>query len=106
MAPLLVSALVSIGMKIATDLFMAGAKDVFKPSGPTASFAATLDKARSGSAGGPAGAGTAKPATLDAGFGDRSRVMMADLSGPVPAAARAHGVGSYQRMELEIAQAP
>jgi hypothetical protein len=105
MAPLLVSALVSIGMKIATDLFMAGAKEVVKPGGPAASFAATLDKARSASAGGSAGAaGEAKPAALDAGFGDRSRVMVADLSGSVPAAARAHGVGAYQRMEL--VQAP
>jgi hypothetical protein len=105
MAPLLVSLLVGIGVKIATDLFMAGAKEVVKPGGPTTSFAATLDKARSASAGGPAGAaGAAKPAALDAGFGDRSRVMMADLSGPVPAAARAHGIGTYQRIELT--QAP
>jgi hypothetical protein len=105
MAPLLISALVGIGVKIATDLFMAGAKEVVKPGGPTASFAATLDKARSASAGGPAGAaGAALPAALDAGFGDRSRVMVADLSGGVPAAARAHGVGAYQRME--VTQAP
>jgi hypothetical protein len=105
MAPLLISALVGIGVKIATDLFMAGVKEVGKPGGPPASFAATLDKARSASAGGPDGAaGTAKPAALDAGFGDRSRVMLADLSGGMPAAARAHGVGSYQRMDL--VQAP
>jgi hypothetical protein len=105
MAPLLVSALVGLGVKLATDLFMSGAKQIFKPGGPTASFAATLDKATSPSASGPSGvAAAAKPGTVDLGFGDRGRVMVADASGAVPGAGRAYGVGSYQRMEP--AQAP
>ena len=50
MVPLLVSALVGIGVKIATDLFMSGAKKAMRPDSSGASFANTLDKLK------PAGA--------------------------------------------------
>ncbi len=104
MAPLIVSALVGIGVKIATDLFMSGAKEVVKPGGSATTFAATLDKARSTIAG-TAAASATKPGALDAGFGDRSRVMAAELGNALPAAARAQAVASYRRFEELIPQA-
>jgi hypothetical protein len=100
MAPLIVSALVGIGVKIVTDLFMSGAKEVMKPNGPAATFAATLDKARSAT--GAAATPGAKSTALDLGFGDRSRVMAADVGSALPGAARAQAVASYRRLD-EIA---
>jgi hypothetical protein len=83
---------------------MAGAKEVMRPSAPAPSFASTLDKARSATAGAAAGAAGTKPSALDAGFGDRSRVLAAELAGSPPAAGRGYGVASYRRFE-EIPQA-
>jgi hypothetical protein len=102
MAPLLVSALVGIGVKIATDLFMSGAKQVFRQStpatSPATSFAATLDKASAATppAGGPT---AARLATLDTGFGDRSRVLTADATAALSAPARTDGVAIYRRLD-------
>jgi hypothetical protein len=99
MAPLIVTALVGIGVKIATDLLMAGAKDVMRPSASVTSFASTLDKARSATAGAAAGLAGTKLSALDAGFGDRSRVLAAELAGSPPAAGRAYGVASYRQFQ-------
>ncbi len=107
MAPLIVSALVGIGVKIVTDLFMSGAKEVMKPNGTAATFAATLDKARAATPGtGTAATTGVKLAALDTGFGDRSRVMASDVGNALPAAARAQVVASYQRFEATLPQAP
>jgi hypothetical protein len=99
MAPLLVTALVGIGVKIATDLLAAGAKQVFRSGGP--SFEATLDKAR---ATGAAETPGVRAAGLSMGLDDRSRVLAAaatDVAGVSPA----HGFASYRLHEV-LTQAP
>jgi hypothetical protein len=111
MAPLLISALVGIGVKIATDLFMSGAKKVMRPGSPGesgTSFANTLDKARGGTAAGAGGVGpmtaSANTVALDAGLGDRSKVMAPSLSGGAAAPDTTRALASYRR--LNEAQAP
>ena len=99
MAPLLVSALVGVGVKIVTDLFMSGAKQVMKSSGAGASFAATLDNARSATPAASPDVPGQKPSALDVGFADRSRVMTADLGNAMPATGRAQAAASYRRLE-------
>ena len=96
MAPLLLSALVGIGVKIATDLVTSGAKQFFKSGGPATSFAATLDKARGATGAEPAGASAVKPLSSDAVAVDRARLLEAPAA---PAASRAHGVAAYQRLD-------
>jgi hypothetical protein len=102
MAPLLLTALVGVGVKIATDLLSAGAKEMFRSGGPMASFASTLDQARSASAV-PAAETAAKSGAPDLGFGDPSRLRAADASG-LTATGRAQAAASYRRLE-EIPQA-
>jgi hypothetical protein len=102
MAPLLLTALVGIGVKIATDLLTTGAKEVFRSGGPMASFASTLDKARSASDT-PVAETAAKSVAPDLGFGDPSRLLAADVSG-LSGTGRAHAAASYRRLE-EIPQA-
>ena len=105
MVPLLISALVGIGVKVATDLFMSGAKKVMKPDAPGSSFANTLDKAQSAGAMGSAAAGpmTASAATVatDVGLGDRSKVMAPAVIGGAgpPTAGHAYGVSTYRRFD-------
>ena len=111
MAPLLVTALVGVGVKIATDLLTAGAKKVFGGTAAGQSFSATLDKAKAAvGAGAPVAATpsgkslTASAATsaIDVGLADRSRVMAAELSAGVPGAARVDGLAAYRRFnEIE-----
>ena len=98
MAPLLVSALVGIGVKIATDLLMSGAKQIFKASGATTSFAAALDKARETAP--AAGAGDVpQPVSFDATGSDRARALTASAAGGPPPASRALGIAAYQRLD-------
>ena len=97
MAPLLVSALVGIGVKIATDVVMAGAKHLFKSSGAAASFAATLDKARGAAPDASAATNAPPPLSLDPAGADRSRVLSDAIV--APAASRAQGVAAYQRLD-------
>jgi len=99
MAPLLVTALVGIGVKIATDLVAAGAREVFRPSAPAASFAAALDKARATSGAASAGAADTRSSVLDAGLADRSRMLALEVNRTLPTAAHAHGFGSYRRLD-------
>ena len=99
MAPLLVSALVGIGVKIATDFVVSGAKQLFKSGNGTSPFAATLDKLRGAS---PAASSAPQPPSLDAAAGDRSRVLTAGAV-VAPATSRAQGVAAYQRLD-EIPQ--
>jgi hypothetical protein len=97
MVPLLVTALIGVGVKIATDLLMAGAKDVVRAGTAGPSFATTLEKARAA----PAAAGvTMDPRTSlpDAGLAERSRLLAIDGYNAVPPAARAHGAASYRRL--------
>lgn len=94
--PLLVTALVGIGVKIATDLLTAGAKQVFRSGGP--SFEATLDKARAASPAGAADTPAIRAAGLSMGLDDRSRVLAAaatDVAGVSPA----QGFASYRRLD-------
>jgi|KBSSwiStaDraftv2_1062776.scaffolds.fasta_scaffold2115640_2 hypothetical protein len=100
MAPLLVSALLGVGVKLVTDFLMSGAKDLVKSNGASASFASALDKARKPEGAIPT-AGT-KPIGLDAGLVDRSRLLAADFGSALPAAGRAQGAEAYQRL-AEIA---
>ena len=74
MAPLLISALVGIGVKIASDFVMSGAKQLFKSgSGAPTSFAATLDKAKGAAASATEG-NTPKAISLETGV-DRAALM-------------------------------
>ena len=104
MIPLLVSALVGIGVKIATDLLMSGAKEVMKPSGSaSSSFATTLDKARTTAEPGAATVGT-KLVGLDAGLAERSQLIAVELNGSLPTTGRALGAEAYRR--FSESQAP
>ena len=103
MAPLLVTALVGVGVKLATDFLMSGAKDLFKSSGAATSFASTLDKLRTPD--GPAALAGPKPVALDAGLADRSRLLAAEVNGGLPATARAQGAESYRRLAQIAPQA-
>ena len=95
MAPLLVSALIGVGVKLATDLLMSGAKEIFKPNETTSAFASALDKARSPAAAAPTGT---KPVALDAGLAERSRLLAAEVSA-LPATGFAQGAAdSYRRL--------
>jgi hypothetical protein len=96
MAPLLLSALVGIGVKIASDVVVAGAKRIFKFGGSETPFASTLDQARGAAPAAPAAAGA--PRALDPAASDRSRVLGDAVVAP-PAASRALGVAAYQRLD-------
>jgi hypothetical protein len=96
MAPLLVSALVGIGVKIASDVVVAGAKRIFKFGSSGAPFASTLDQARSATPAAPAAAGAVR--SVDPAASDRSRVLGDAVVAP-PAASRALGVAAYQRLD-------
>jgi hypothetical protein len=100
MAPLLVSALLGVGVKLATDFLMAGAKDLFKSSGASTSFASTLDKVRKPEGAVPT-AGT-RPLGLDAGLADRSRLVAVNFGGGLASPGPAQGAEAYQRL-AEIA---
>ena len=102
MAPLLVTALVGVGVKVATDWLMSGAKDWFKTSGVASSFASTLDKARTPAAP-SAPLASAKPLALDSMNVDRSRLLAAEMGSALPATTRAQGAESYRRL-AEIPQ--
>lgn len=96
MAPLLVTALVGVGVKIATDLLMSGAKEWFKPAGST--FASTLDKART-AVGPTAALATSKPpVATDAALADRARLLAGDVASEASAMARVQGAESYRRL--------
>lgn len=99
MAPLLLSALVGFGVKIASDLLMSGAKQVFKSNGAPTTFAGWLDKVKgTGTAAAATDVTAPKPVALDAVGVDRGRLLKADAVS-VPAASRAQAVASYQRLE-------
>src|SRR5262245_34413467 len=99
MAPLLLSALVGFGVKIATDLVMSGAKQVFKSSGAPTSFAGWLDKVRgTGTAAAATDVNAPKPVALDAVGVDRAKLLKADAVS-APMTSRAQAVASYQRLE-------
>lgn len=97
MVPLLVSALVGIGVKIATDLLSSGVKKALAPNAPPgqSTFSALLDRARgTATAGAPAA-----PTRLAAA--DQIPLRMADAPAAVPAASRAYGAATYHRMDVE-----
>ena len=96
MAPLLVTALIGIGVKLATDLLMSGAKEMFKSNDATSTFAAALDKARTP---GGATAALAAPKTVatDAGLAERSRVLAAEPPA-LPATGFGQGTEAYKRL--------
>jgi hypothetical protein len=99
MGPLLVSALVGLGVKIASDLMMAGAKQIFKPGGSATSFAATLDKARGDAPAAPAATNGPKPLSLEPAGVDRARVLTAEAASGLPSASRGQVVATYQRLD-------
>jgi hypothetical protein len=95
MAPLLVTALVGIGVKLATDLLMSGAKEMFKSNDATSTFAAALDKART--PGATAALAAPKTVATDAALAERSRVLAAEPSA-LPATGFGHGTEAYRRL--------
>jgi hypothetical protein len=102
MAPFLVSALIGVGVKIATDLLSSGVKKVMASNSTGGgTFSALLDRAR-----GVAPAGTAAPAAATAAAPrlaglEPAGVRMVDAGGAVPTASRAYGAASYHRMDVE-----
>ena len=103
MAPLLVTALVGIGVKIVTDLLMGGAKQVTGPAAPEKSFSTALDKARAGTgSGAPGAAAPGALSVLGAGLADRSRLLAMDMNGGLPPEARAQGFAAYRRIEEPV----
>jgi hypothetical protein len=96
MAPLIVSALVGFGVKIATDLVMGGAKQIFKSKGAPTSFAEAFDKARGSAAAATPDTSAPKAFSLDPAG---SRLMKAEASGSLPSASRAQAVATYQRLD-------
>ena len=98
MAPLLVTALIGVGVKIVTDLVMAGVKETVRPGPATASFATALDRARFAAAAAPSASET-RAALSDAGLAERSRLLAIDPHVSLPAATRAHGAASYRRLD-------
>lgn len=108
MAPLLLTALIGVGVKFATDLLVSGAKQAFGPAqtgqAGQPSFSAALDKARGTTGSGAAGASSATSALSapGAGLADRARVLALDMNGGLPAA---QGFATYRRFDASV-QAP
>ena len=108
MGPLLVSALIGVGVKIATELFTSGVKKAVGSSAPgQGTFSALLDRAKgtgaAGSATPAAAAGSAATttATPRLAAAEQMPLGMAGTSAAVPSASRAFGAASYQRMDVE-----
>jgi hypothetical protein len=101
MEPLLVSALIGFGVKIATDFLSSTVKKAFTSKGDVPSpFSAALDRARGATAAGAPAATPATPAPVRlAAAGPLPR--MADAATSVPAPGRAYGAASYHRMDVE-----
>jgi hypothetical protein len=106
MGPLLVTALVGVGVKIATDFLLSGAKKLWREHAADAatganggaSFAATLDKAR-GAASPGAMTAAAGSSAIDVGLGDRSRVAAAELAAGAASPTAPHALAAYRRFE-------
>ena len=102
MIPLLMSAVVGIGVKIATDLLTSGFKKAMKPSSTEPStFSTMLDKARGVTK--PA-ATTSTPAAAPAkvlAATEQAPVRMADAGSSVSPFGRAYGAATYHRMDVE-----
>ena len=103
MIPLLMSAVVGIGVKLATDLITSGVKKALKssPTEQPSTFSAMLDKARgvtkpADTASSPAAA----PAKVLAAT-EQAPVRMADAGVSVSNFGRAYGAATYHRMDVE-----
>ena len=105
MVPLLMSALVGIGVKLATDLVTSGVKKALKSSSTEPStFSAMLDKARGAAAPKAPEATTSTPAAGPAkvlAATEPSPVRMTDAGSSVSSFGRAYGAATYHRMDVE-----
>ena len=101
MVPLLATALIGLGVKIATDLLMSGAKQAIEPPTRGTSFSTMLDRMRGSSsirdADGPAAVSAAP--LPGAGLADRSRILAVEMNTGLPPAARTLGAAAYRRVE-------
>ena len=102
MVPLLMSALVGIGVKLATDLVTSGVKKALKSSSTEPStFSAMLDKARGvTNPADTASTSAAAPAKVLAAS-EQPPVRMADAGASVSNFGRAYGAATYHRMDVE-----
>ena len=102
MIPLLMSAVVGIGVKLATDLVTSGIKKALKSNSTEPStFSTMLDKARGVTK--PADAAstpTVAPANVLAAT-EQSPVRMTDAGSSVSSFGRAYGAATYHRMDVE-----
>ncbi len=101
MAPLLVTALVGIGVKIAGDLFSAGAKALFSPHGPETTFATSLADARATVRGARTTVTASPIAALDT-LAERSHRLAVEANTTLPGTARAQGVDAYRRLSTDV----
>jgi hypothetical protein len=102
MGPLLVSALIGVGVKIATDLLTSGVKKALasKGTGPS-SFSAALDRARGATTAGTPAAAPAASTAPRLAAADQVPLGTTNFAASVPAASRAYGAASYHRMDVE-----
>jgi hypothetical protein len=102
MAPFLVTALIGVGVKIATDLFTSGVKKIVAPNSTGGgTFSALLDRARGVAPAGKTAPADATPAAPRLAGLDQAQVRMVDAGGAVPTASRAYGAASYHRLDVE-----
>jgi len=97
MAPLLVTALIGLGVKIAGDMLFAGAKQAMGDAAPRTSFASMLDRARGR---GVEGATLAGPAP-NAALAERSQLLALQGAAAVPYTTPPHATESYRRLHPE-----
>ena len=103
MVPLIMSALIGIGVKIAGDLLSSGVKKTFAPNAPAgqSTFSALLDRARGTTAASGTAATAATPPAKLLAAADQVPVRMTDATTSAPSFGRAYGAASYQRMDIE-----
>ena len=103
MVPLIMSALVGIGVKIAGDLISTGVKKTFAPNAAPgqSTFSALFDRARGANTAGAAAATSATPPTTRLAAAEQVPLRMADAGPALPVAGRAYGAASYHRMDIE-----
>ncbi|HYE91905.1 MAG TPA: hypothetical protein VEA38_12830 [Terriglobales bacterium] len=98
MAPLLVTALIGLGVKIAGDMLFAGVKQATADTAaPRASFASMLDRARGR---GVADAKLMGPAP-NAALAERSQLLALQGAAAGPSTTPPHATESYRRLQPE-----
>jgi hypothetical protein len=102
MAPILISALVGVGMKIVMGLLGEGAKAVLGSTPAGQSFSAALDRASSSAS---SADGSASPRSsggpMPTGAPDRAQVLAMDARAGQAITARSDGIAAYRLFGVE-----